>query len=50
MHDHDHDHVDPRIANAERPVLRAEDCGASPAATTSVSWTTSAWSCTAAAR
>ena len=31
---HDHDHRDPRAVNAERPVLKAEDCGASPAATT----------------
>lgn len=31
---HDHDHTDPRAANAERPVLRAEDGGASPAAMT----------------
>jgi hypothetical protein len=29
----DHD-LDPRAAHAERPVLNAEDCGASPAAVT----------------
>jgi len=26
--------LDPRVVNAERPVLKAEDCGASPAAET----------------
>ena len=31
---HERPHLDPRQTNAERPVLRAEDCGASPAATT----------------
>jgi hypothetical protein len=30
----DHYHMDPRAANAERPVLKAEDYGASPAAAT----------------
>ena len=31
---HDHYHMDPRVTNAERPVLRAEDCGGSPGAMT----------------
>ena len=31
---HDHYHMDPRAANAERPVLRTEDCGGSPGAMT----------------
>ena len=26
--------LDPRVVNAERPILKAEDCGASPAAAT----------------
>jgi hypothetical protein len=31
---HDHRTPDPRVQNAERPVLMAGDCGASPAADT----------------
>lgn len=31
---HEGRELDPRAVNAERPVLRAEDCGASPAAMT----------------